>query len=63
MLFPAPQRSKLAGLTFATVDDKLDTIDAKSPILQRETSREHKINLTLTYILIATALCLWIYFR
>jgi SSS family solute:Na+ symporter len=63
MLFPAPQRSKLAGLTFATVDDKLDTIDAKSPILQRETPREHKINLTLTYILIATALCLWIYFR
>jgi SSS family solute:Na+ symporter len=63
MLFPAPQRSKLAGLTFATVDDKLDTIDAKAPILQRETPREHKINLTLTYILIATALCFWIYFR
>jgi SSS family solute:Na+ symporter len=63
MLFPAPQRSKLAGLTFATVDDKLDTIDPKAPLLQRETPHEHKINLTLTYILIATALCLWIYFR
>jgi SSS family solute:Na+ symporter len=63
MLFPAPQRSKLAGLTFATVDDKLDTVDTKSPVLARETAREHKLNLTLTYVLIATALCLWIYFR
>ena len=63
MLFPAPDRKKIAGLTFATVDEKLDTIDVKTAHLARETRTEHRVNLAFTYVLIATVLCLWIYFR
>jgi len=60
---PAPERSQLAGLTFATVDDKIDTIDVKTAHLERETRTEHRVNLALTYVLLATVLALWIYFR
>jgi hypothetical protein len=60
---PAPERSKLAGLTFATVDDKIETIDVKKVNLAKETRTEHKINVALTYVLLATCLALWIYFR
>jgi SSS family solute:Na+ symporter len=60
---PAPERSKLAGLTFATVDDKIDTIDVRTAHLERETRTEHRVNLALTYVLLATVLALWIYFR
>ena len=63
MVTPAPERSKLAGLTFATVDDKIDTIDVKTAHLERETPTEHRVNLALTYVLLATVLALWIYFR
>jgi SSS family solute:Na+ symporter len=63
MLTPAPERSKLAGLTFATVDDKIDTVNVKTASLARETRTEHRINLALTYVLLATVLALWIYFR
>lgn len=63
MVTPAPERSKLAGLTFATVDDKIDTIDVKTAHLERETRTEHRVNLALTYVLLATVLALWIYFR
>jgi SSS family solute:Na+ symporter len=63
LMTPAPERSKLAGLTFATVDDKIDTIDVHKPNLARETRTEHRINVTLTYVLLATVLILWIYFR
>jgi hypothetical protein len=31
--------------------------------LARETRTEHKINVALTYVLLATCLILWIYFR
>ena len=44
LITPAPERSKLAGLTFATVDDKIETIDVKKAHLARETRTEHKIN-------------------
>jgi hypothetical protein len=63
MMFPAPERKKIAGLTFATVDDKIDTVDVQTPHLARETRAEHRINLALTYVLLATVLGLWIYFR
>jgi len=63
LMTPAPERSKLAGLTFATVDDKIDTIDVNKPNLARETRTEHRINVALTYVLLATVLILWIYFR
>jgi SSS family solute:Na+ symporter len=63
MLFPAPERKKIAGLTFATVDEKLDTLDVKTAHLARETRTEHRVNLAFTYVLLATVLGLWIYFR
>jgi len=63
LLYPAPDRKKIAGLTFATVGDKLDTVDASMPHLQRETARERGVNLALTAVLLATVVSLWIYFR
>jgi len=66
MMTPAPERRKLAGLTFATVDDKMDTIavgGAPERKPARETAAEHRINLIFTWLLIATVVGLWIYFR
>jgi hypothetical protein len=64
MIFPAPERKKIAGLTFATVGDKLETTDVKeTPHLRRETPAEHRVNLAFTCVLIATVFSLWIYFR
>jgi SSS family solute:Na+ symporter len=64
MMYPAPERKKIAGLTFATVGDKLETTDVKgTPHLRRETPAEHRVNLVFTLLLIATVLTLWIYFR
>jgi SSS family solute:Na+ symporter len=64
MMYPAPARKKLAGLTFATVDDKLDTQDVKgTPHLNRETPVEHTINLVFTAVLILLVFGLWIHFR
>jgi len=58
----APERSKLAGLTFATVADKLETVPGASVALAHETAREHRMNLIFTGVLLATVICLWIYF-
>src|ERR1700681_3379214 len=64
MMYPAPERKKIAGLTFATVGDKLETTDVKeTPHLRRETPAEHRVNLAFTLLLIATVFSLWIYFR
>ncbi|GAC1619474.1 MAG: sodium:solute symporter [Candidatus Acidiferrum sp.] len=63
MMYPAPDRKKLAGLTFATVDDKIETTGVMRPHLERETRSEHVVNLAFTALLIATVLGLWIYFR
>jgi SSS family solute:Na+ symporter len=62
---PAPARAKLAGLTFATVDDKLETVPVTGakPALARETPLEHKLNVAFSVLLIATVLLLWVYFR
>jgi SSS family solute:Na+ symporter len=64
---PAPARERLAGLTFATVDDKLQTVavdgTAAKPALARETSLEHRLNVAFSVLLVATVLLLWIYFR
>jgi SSS family solute:Na+ symporter len=62
-LYPAPTRKSLAGLTFATVDDKLETTPADSPHLARETPRERAMNLAFTAILLVTVIGLWIHFR
>ena len=63
MMYPAPERKKIAGLTFATVGDKLDLADVNTPHLQRETSTERLLNLVFTGVLLATVVGLWIYFR
>jgi solute:Na+ symporter, SSS family len=63
MVFPAPDRKKLAGLTFATVDEKMDTVDVSVPHLARETPFERQMNIAFTAVLIATVLVLWIHFR
>jgi solute:Na+ symporter, SSS family len=62
-LYPAPARKSLAGLTFATVDDKLETTPVDSPHLARETPRERAMNIAFSLILVATVIGLWIHFR
>jgi len=64
LMTPAPDRRKLAGLTFETVDDKIET----TPVAQvhhvaKETPREHQLNLMFTLALLALVVGLWIYFR
>jgi SSS family solute:Na+ symporter len=57
----APDRRKLAGLTFATVDDKLEGVSAVA--VKPETAREHSVNVAATLLLVATVVGLWIHFR
>lgn len=63
MMYPAPERKKIAGLTFATVDEKIETTGVVRANLARETKTERTVNLAFTGLLIATVLGLWIYFR
>lgn len=63
LMTPAPDRKKLAGLTFATVDDKIDTHGVTRVSLARESPTEHKLNVGFSLLLIATVVGLWIYFR
>jgi solute:Na+ symporter, SSS family len=63
MMYPAPERKKLAGLTFATVGQKIDSMDASAPHLERETPMERTINIVFSLALIATVVGLWIRFR
>jgi SSS family solute:Na+ symporter len=63
MMYPAPARKKIAGLTFATVDDKLESMDVHAPDLKRETPKERRINLAFTAVLLVMVFGLWIYFR
>ena len=65
LMGPAPDRKKLAGLTFATVDTKLDTTRVSGPRrgIARETRVEHRLNVIFTALLLATVIGLWIYFR
>ncbi|MGH9794071.1 MAG: sodium transporter, partial [Candidatus Acidiferrales bacterium] len=62
---PAPDRRKLAGLTFATVDEKIETtgVEARKVALRKETARERRVNVAFSVLLFATVVGLWIYFR
>ena len=67
---PAPAPAKIAGLTFATVDMKIDASQVADPILLREqykpapeTPLERRINIVMTVLLIVTVVSLWVYFR
>jgi SSS family solute:Na+ symporter len=62
-MFPAPDRKKIAGLTFATVDDKIETYGVDAPHLMRETPRERAMNIAFSVLLVATVLVLWVHFR
>ena len=62
LMTPAPERKKLAGLTFATVDEKLETTLVAGHTIARETRLEHRLNLVFTMLLLATVIALWIYF-
>jgi len=59
----APDRKKLAGLTFATVGDKMDIVpvDARKPAA--ETVAERRLNVIFSLLLVATVVGLWIHFR
>jgi SSS family solute:Na+ symporter len=59
-----PERQKLAGLTFATVDEKMDvTFTAGGRKPAAETPTEHRLNVAFSVLLVATVIGLWIYFR
>ncbi|HLJ25817.1 MAG TPA: sodium:solute symporter [Candidatus Angelobacter sp.] len=66
LMTPAPERKKLAGLTFSTVYEKLDL----QPVggqpahkLVAETALEHRLNIVLSALLALSVVTLWIYFR
>ena len=63
MMYPAPDKKKIVGLTFATVGEKLDTTDVSAPHLAKETKLEHAMNVVFSLALIATVVGLWIRFR
>jgi SSS family solute:Na+ symporter len=66
LMTPAPDRKRLAGLTFATVDDKIETVAVGGPPMRKpakETPAEHAINIAFSLVLLATVIGLWIYFR
>ncbi len=65
LVTPAPERKQLAGLTFATVDDKMDVtpvrVLAHKPAA--ETAAEQRLNIIFSLALIATVIGLWFHFR
>src|SRR5262249_13613454 len=66
LMTPAPDRKKLAGLTFATVDDKIETVAVGGPPIRKpakETPAEHAFNIAFSLLLLGTVIGLWIYFR
>ncbi|PYR76242.1 MAG: sodium transporter [Acidobacteria bacterium] len=64
---PAPDRRRLGGLTFATVDEKIVTTGAdlglSAPKPAPESHYQHVVNLIASATLVAIVLGLWIYFR
>jgi len=58
-----PTREELAGLTFATVDQKLSTVAVTAPNLARETPSERRMNIIFSIALVAFVSYLWFHFR
>src|SRR5207248_2699989 len=57
LLSPAPERRKLAGLTFATVNEKMDVVPVTPQATYKpaaETATEHKLNVAFSLLLLAT---------
>lgn len=60
----APAKKELAGLTFATITEKLDVIPVRPGYKPpSETALERRINFFATLALLATVIGLWIHFR
>ena len=63
MVTPAPDRKKLAGLTFATVDDKMDVVPVSGHYKPAAaTAKEHRLNVIFSVVLVVTILLLYIKF-
>jgi SSS family solute:Na+ symporter len=60
---PAPDRQKLAGLTFATVGEKMDVTPVLGHKPAAETAAEHRLNVIFSLALLATVIGLWFHFR
>jgi SSS family solute:Na+ symporter len=61
---PAPDLAKLAGLTFATAEAKLDTTPVgKHFVIAPESAVQHRMNVAMSGLLVLTVVALWIYFR
>jgi SSS family solute:Na+ symporter len=65
LMTKAPERAQLAGLTFATVDEKIEStvVDPRQRKPAHETPMEHRINVVFSLLLLATVIGLWVYFR
>jgi len=68
LLTPAPERAKVAGLTWATINERIEGGKIAAPsIVAAQAGREspawHRFNAVLAGILIVTMISLWIYFR
>ncbi|MBA3296039.1 MAG: sodium/solute symporter [Acidobacteria bacterium] len=66
LMTPAPDRSTLGGLTFATVNEKLHTTALKGAPERKpapESRMQHRVNVVLSIALVLTVVTLWIYFR
>jgi solute:Na+ symporter, SSS family len=62
---PAPDRKRLAGLTFATVADKMDVVPVTPSATYKpaaETASEHRMNVIFSVALVLTILLLYIKF-
>ena len=63
LVTPAPDRQKLAGLTFATVGEKMDVTPVLGHKPAAETAAEHRLNVIFSLALLATVIGLWFHFR
>jgi SSS family solute:Na+ symporter len=67
LLTPPPQASKVNGLTFQTVKEKIEMSGAESKgvldvAAEAETPSQRRVNAAFAILLIATVISLWIYF-
>ncbi|HUJ96118.1 MAG TPA: sodium:solute symporter [Terriglobales bacterium] len=66
LMTPAPERKKLAGLTFATVGEKMEVVPITPSAVYKpaaETARERTVNIIFSLALLFTVIGLWIHFR
>jgi SSS family solute:Na+ symporter len=66
VMTPPPPRRTLAGLTFATVNEKIETTAVPGVHLRRpaaESPAQHRINVAASALLVLAVVSLWIYFR